>query len=109
MLPHAPLQAPKRYIDGYAGIANRNRRIYAAMVEAMDDAVGAILAALEAEGMAGDTLIVWADDNGGAARFGADKRSSARRQGRLFRGRHSRAGADSLAARNSSRPSSGNR
>ena len=70
--PHAPLQAPKRYIDGYASIANRNRRIYAAMVEAMDDAVGAILAALEAEGMAGDTLIVWADDNGGAARFGAD-------------------------------------
>ncbi len=70
--PHAPLQAPRRYIDGYAGIANRNRRIYAAMVEAMDDAVGIVLAALEAEGMADDTIVVWASDNGGAARFGAD-------------------------------------
>ncbi len=69
--PHAPLQAPRRYIDGYAGIENRNRRIYAAMVEAMDAAVGVILSALETEGMTGDTLIVWASDNGGAARFGA--------------------------------------
>ena len=84
--PHAPLQAPREYIDRYRGVADRNRRIYAAMVEAMDTAVGVVLAALEAEGMAGDTLVVWASDNGGAARFGADNAPLRGGKGGAFEG-----------------------
>ena len=84
--PHAPLQAPREYIDRYRGIADRNRRVYAAMVEAMDTAVDAVLAALETESMAGDTLIVWASDNGGAARFGADNAPLRGGKGGAFEG-----------------------
>ena len=40
---------------------------YAAMVENLDANVGRLLAALEQEGIAGDTLVVFTSDNGGLA------------------------------------------
>jgi arylsulfatase A-like enzyme len=63
--PHAPYQAPKEYLDRYAGIADPNRRAYAAMVTAMDDEIGRVREALERRGMRDDTLIVFQSDNGG--------------------------------------------
>ena len=69
--PHGPLQAPAKLVDEYAAVEDQDRRIYAAMVSAMDTAVGSILAALEDEGMADDTILVWASDNGGALPLGA--------------------------------------
>lgn len=63
--PHAPYQAPKAYLDAYAGIADPNRRAYAAMITAMDDQVGRIVAALDAKKMRDDTLVVFQSDNGG--------------------------------------------
>ncbi len=39
--------------------------VYAAMVEAMDQAVGVMLDAIEAQGLADDTIIVFTSDNGG--------------------------------------------
>lgn len=39
--------------------------VYAAMVEAMDQAVGVVLDALEAQGVADDTIVVFTSDNGG--------------------------------------------
>jgi arylsulfatase A-like enzyme len=39
--------------------------VYAAMVEAMDEAVGKVLAALEEAGVAGNTLVFFTSDNGG--------------------------------------------
>ncbi|MCP3918132.1 MAG: sulfatase [bacterium] len=39
--------------------------VYAAMVEAMDEAAGAVLDALDELGLAGDTLVVFFSDNGG--------------------------------------------
>ena len=42
-----------------------NLRIYAAMVRALDAAVGQVLAALEAQGMADNTLVIFTSDNGG--------------------------------------------
>ncbi|MEZ5040386.1 MAG: sulfatase [Saprospiraceae bacterium] len=41
--------------------------VYAGLVEAMDDAVGVVLAALEAAGLAENTIVIFTSDNGGVA------------------------------------------
>ncbi|TWT46845.1 sulfatase [Botrimarina hoheduenensis] len=41
--------------------------VYAGMVEAMDDAVGLVLAALSAQGLSEQTIVVFTSDNGGVA------------------------------------------
>jgi arylsulfatase A-like enzyme len=64
--PAAPLGAPKELIARNAHIRDETRRVYAGMVSALDDAVGAVLAALDKRGMAGNTLVVFHSDNGGA-------------------------------------------
>jgi arylsulfatase A-like enzyme len=63
--PHSPYQAPKEYLDKYAGIADPTRRTYAAMVAALDDQVGRVVEALDRRKMRGNTLIVFHSDNGG--------------------------------------------
>lgn len=63
--PHGPLQASEKYLSRFAGIADEKRRTYAAMVSALDDAVGAILGELKARGMEDNTLIFFLSDNGG--------------------------------------------
>jgi arylsulfatase A-like enzyme len=70
--PHAPLQAPKRLVDKYAAIKDPKRRSYAAMVDALDTAIGGVLAALDKEGMSKDTLVLFFSDNGGPLGSGAD-------------------------------------
>lgn len=69
--PHSPLQAPPEYLDKYAGIAVQRRRSFAAMVDAMDTTIGRVLAALEEERIAGNTLVLFFSDNGGPTAFGA--------------------------------------
>jgi len=63
--PHAPYQAPEEYLAQYEKIADPNRRAYAAMVTALDDEIGRVLAALEQQGMREHTLVVFQSDNGG--------------------------------------------
>ncbi|WP_158970164.1 sulfatase [Paraglaciecola sp. L3A3] len=63
--PHAPLQAPQNFIDKYAHIKDKNRRIYAAMVDAMDEGVGRVVTALKDAGEFDNTLIFFLSDNGG--------------------------------------------
>jgi len=69
--PHAPYQAPQEYLDKYASIADPSRRAYAAMITAMDDQIGRVLAALDERGMRENTIVVFHSDNGGtrSARF----------------------------------------
>lgn len=69
--PHTPLHATETYLKRYPNLDDSNRKVFAAMVSAMDDGVGKILAALKAEGIADDTLVVWVSDNGGSIRAGA--------------------------------------
>ncbi|MHC4445791.1 MAG: arylsulfatase B [Planctomycetota bacterium] len=64
--PHAKLVAPQEYIDRYRHIKNKDRRIYAAMVHCMDDAIGNILDAFKKRGMSKNTLVYFSSDNGGA-------------------------------------------
>lgn len=70
--PHAPvksadgvIQAPPRYVEQYKQIPKEGRRIHAAMVTCMDDAIGRVLAALERRGVRDQTLIIFSSDNGG--------------------------------------------
>ena len=69
--PHSPYQAPQKYLDQYANIADPSRRAYAAMVTAMDDQIGRVVEALDQRGMRDNTIIVFQSDNGGPrdARF----------------------------------------
>jgi arylsulfatase A-like enzyme len=41
--PHAPMQATEKYLSRFAHIADEKRRIYAAMVSAVDDGVNNLL------------------------------------------------------------------
>ncbi|MFM1871636.1 MAG: hypothetical protein RL398_1058 [Planctomycetota bacterium] len=43
----------------------QNHAVYAAMVEAMDEAVGVVLAELDRQGLTDNTLVVFTSDNGG--------------------------------------------
>ena len=63
--PHTPYQAPQAYLDKYKDIADPSRRAYAAMITAMDDEIGRVIAALDKKGMRENTLIVFQSDNGG--------------------------------------------
>ncbi|MYG04314.1 MAG: arylsulfatase [Acidobacteriia bacterium] len=83
--PHTPLQATETYLKRYPNVEG-NRRLFAAMVSAMDDGVGKILAALEMEGIADDTLVVWVSDNGGGIRAGASNEPFRGGKGSAFEG-----------------------
>ncbi|UNK71176.1 sulfatase-like hydrolase/transferase [Microbacterium sp. H1-D42] len=61
--PHYPMHAPAEYMDRFPGLPD-DRRIMAAMIAAMDDGVGRILDALDAAGIADDTIVFFSSDNG---------------------------------------------
>ncbi len=63
--PHAPLQASEKYLARFAHIKDEKRRTYAAMVSAVDDGVGRLLARLRELQLEDDTLVVFLSDNGG--------------------------------------------
>jgi arylsulfatase A-like enzyme len=63
--PHSPYQAPREYLEKYGGIADPDRRTYAAMVAAMDDQIGRVVEALDKRKMRENTLIIFHSDNGG--------------------------------------------
>lgn len=62
--PHTPIQATAKYVDRYPGIEREGPRIYAAMVAALDDAVGQVVAALRRHDLERNTLVVFISDNG---------------------------------------------
>jgi arylsulfatase A-like enzyme/lysophospholipase L1-like esterase len=62
---HCPLQAIEKHMQRFEGIGDSNRRTYAAMLSAMDDAVGLVLRALDETGVRDNTLVVFSNDNGG--------------------------------------------
>jgi arylsulfatase A-like enzyme len=62
---HTPLQAPQEYLDRFPKITDTRRRTYAAMLSAMDDAIGRVLETLRDRKLERDTLVVFLSDNGG--------------------------------------------
>lgn len=78
---HAPMQAPEPLLAKYISIGNRNRRAYAAMLDAMDTAIGRVLGTLDRDGSLENTIVVFLSDNGGAPGQGA--RNGPLRAGKL--------------------------
>lgn len=61
---HAPHQVPAEYMEPYAHLQGERRK-YAGMLAAMDEAVGAIVNAVDQAGARGNTLFIFSSDNGG--------------------------------------------
>ncbi|PZF71518.1 sulfatase-like hydrolase/transferase [Taibaiella soli] len=64
--PHDPFQAPRANYDRIKNVDDRVKRVYYAMIEALDDAVGDVLQKLKETGNMENTLIIFISDNGGA-------------------------------------------
>lgn len=68
--PHSPLQARREDYDALAHIEDHPTRAYGAMIRALDRSVGEVLDALDANGLAGNTIVIFTSDNGGAHYIG---------------------------------------
>jgi N-acetylgalactosamine-6-sulfatase len=72
--PHAPFQGPKDRrpspLPADSPLWQQGKappKVYAAMVERLDEAVGKVLSELEARKLGGKTLVIFTSDNGGTA------------------------------------------
>ncbi|PHQ28804.1 N-acetylgalactosamine 6-sulfate sulfatase [Leeuwenhoekiella nanhaiensis] len=85
--PHAPLQATPEYVERFDHIKDPKRKIYAAMVSAMDDGVGRVLETLDSLKLADNTLVFFLSDNGGPEHANASDNGLLRgEKGDLFEG-----------------------
>lgn len=68
---HTPLQAPEAMVANYPAAGTftgqQNNPIYAAMLEALDNAVGKVRQKLADRGLLDNTVIIFTSDNGGLA------------------------------------------
>lgn len=62
---HTPMEATDERLAKFASIEDRTRRTYAAMLYAMDEAIGRVLETLKSRGLDEKTLVVFFSDNGG--------------------------------------------
>jgi arylsulfatase A-like enzyme len=72
--PHGPWEAPEKYLSRFPDVSDApvgnskrgcpNKRVYAAMLSALDDGVGSVLQALKKTGQDQRTLVVFLSDNG---------------------------------------------
>jgi len=62
---HTPMHATEKYLERFQEVQPENRRIYCAMMSAMDDAIGAVLAKLDENKLTENTLVFFVSDNGG--------------------------------------------
>ncbi len=62
---HAPLESTSKYLDRFSSITDKRRRTFCAMLSAMDDAVGNVLAKVREIGQEENTLVIFFSDNGG--------------------------------------------
>ncbi len=64
--PHTPLQSERGDYEALAHIEDHTERTYAGMIRGLDRGVGHVLRALEANGVADNTIVFFTSDNGGA-------------------------------------------
>ena len=69
---HVPLQATREDFEAVGDIQPHRRRVYAAMMRSLDRSVGRVIEALEAEGIADNTILVLSSDNGAPDYIGID-------------------------------------
>ncbi|NNC39020.1 MAG: arylsulfatase [Hyphomonadaceae bacterium] len=73
LAPHSPMDAKEEDIAKYPNRLDTPRhpaKTYAAMVHSLDEAVGDILKALDDQGVADNTIVLFFSDNGGYYNFG---------------------------------------
>lgn len=63
---HTPLQAKEEYYYRFAHIEDPVKRIYAAMIANLDDAIGQVIKHIKELNLEEETLILFISDNGGA-------------------------------------------
>ena len=68
--PHTPLQASREDYEALSHIESHRKRVYAAMIRALDRGVGRVLEALREQGLEENTLVFFTSDNGGAHYIG---------------------------------------
>jgi len=95
--PHTPLKAPQDYLRKFEHLAHiksppphpnatGRRQVYAAMVSALDDAVGSILQQLKATGVYENTLVCFMSDNGAIELYGGLNDPLRGQKGDLYEG-----------------------
>lgn len=84
--PHGPMHGTEEDIARFSHIKDEKRRIYAAMIWAMDRAIGKVIAALDAQGATDNTLIWFLSDNGGPQNNGSSNLPLAGHKGIKFEG-----------------------
>jgi arylsulfatase A-like enzyme len=84
---HYPMHAPKKYVDRF-GDLEPERRMYAAMLSAVDDAVGLVMRTLREARVAENTLVFFSADNGATreARAGLNQQPAKGGSNLPFRG-----------------------
>ncbi len=80
---HTPIEATEKYQKRFPGIKPKKQRDYNAMTSALDDGVGAIVGALEQNGLLKNTLVIFLNDNGGPIYTGIQNNDPLR-LGKLF-------------------------
>ncbi len=69
---HSPHQAKPELIAKFKdkpGVGGHNNPTYAAMIASVDESVGRVMAELEKQGIADNTVIIFASDNGGVGGY----------------------------------------
>jgi arylsulfatase A-like enzyme len=73
---HTPMQATDARLEKFAAIADPARRTYAAMMLAMDEAIGGVAKKLAESGVEDSTLVFFISDNGGPTMQGTARNAS---------------------------------
>ena len=68
---HTPIQATEKYLERFPQLTGE-ARTYAAMISAMDDAVGLVLATIRKHRLDENTLVFFLNDNGGVLRYASN-------------------------------------
>jgi arylsulfatase A-like enzyme len=63
--PHSPMEAPDNYLKRFTQIPGVRRRTCAAMISAVDDGVGRLLAELRQDGLTSQTVVTFLSASGG--------------------------------------------
>lgn len=84
--PHGPMHATEEDKKRFASIENPKRKTYAAMVWAMDRAIGQLIDSLKTAGKYDNTLIWFLSDNGGATGNASNNLPLAGHKGIKFEG-----------------------
>jgi len=83
--PHTPMQAPEKYLKRFPGLEGK-RKVYAAMLSAVDDGVGRLLNKIRECDLEESTLIFYLSDNGGATNNGSRNEPLRAHKGSLYEG-----------------------